>query len=303
MFRSSICLAAAAALAFGPQAAKAQSQPVGVQPTTITFTGVVSSNVAQTIMVRDPVTNQSVPYTGPVPPFSQPVGQPVTISFNANLPTKYFFDSVNASLVANGQKALGADTNGIIPVTAVSNLTTGSPTGALATSVTYSNGLLSYGSVADSNITYSPFERLGLIYDLKTDSYSINPGTNNLNGFGAFENDGVVGAGFTFDVASGKLVACSTDCAKIAGSRPGVGPSFTLASGANPGTITSFGAQIFDTLGHLWGTFTLGFSGTWSLPIYDPSATQVPEPGMLGLFGAGVMVLPLRRWRARRQKA
>jgi len=120
MYRSLICLAAAAALAFGPQTARAQSQPVGVQPTTITFNGVVSSNVAQTIQVRDPVTNQLVPYTGPVPVFSQPVGQPVTISFNASLPTKFFFDSYNAALVAAGQKALGADTNGIIPVTAVS---------------------------------------------------------------------------------------------------------------------------------------------------------------------------------------
>jgi hypothetical protein len=301
MYRSLICFAAAAALAFGPQTARAQSQPVDVQPTTITFNGVVSSNVAQTIQVRDPVTNQLVPYTGPVPVFSQPVGQPVTISFNANLPTKFFFDSYNAALVASGQKALGADTNGIVPVTAVSNLTTGAPTGAKATSVTYSNGLLAVGSNADPSNPIFAFERLSLIYDLKTDTYSIDPSTNHLNGAGAFENSGVAGAGFTFDLASGTLVACTTNCAKIAGAGPGIGPSFDLVSGGDPGSITARGAQIFDTLGHIWGTFTMAFSGTWSLPVYDAGATQVPEPGMLGLFGAGVLVLPLRRWRARKK--
>ena len=301
MLRTFAGLASIAAIALAPQAARAQSQPVGVQPTTITFTGVVSSDVAQTIQVIDPATNKLVPYTGPVPVFSQPVGQPVTISFNANLPTKFFFDSYNASVVANGGTALGANTNGLIQVTATSNLVSGTPTEAKATSVTYSNGLLSHGSVADPTFPSSPFERLSLIYDLKTDTYSINPTVNPANGVGAFQNNGVVGAGFTFDVASGKLVACTTNCAKIMGSAPGVGPDFNLYSGANPGTITSFGALIYDTLGRVWGTFDLAFSGTWSLPVYDASATQVPEPGMLGLFGAGVLVLPLRRWRARKK--
>jgi len=52
------------------------------------------------------------------------------------------------------------------------------------------------------------------------------------------------------------------------------------------------------------GFFDVLYSGALTLG-GDSSggATKVPEPGMLGLFGAGVLMLPLRRWRARRLKA
>lgn len=138
-----------------------------------------------------------------------------------------------------------------------------------------------------------------LFYDFNTDSYSIEGGGNFISG--AFASPG-----YFFDAASGTYVACSNDqtCGSSAGNDPvlskigaGAGNSATTAQSGN------FRINSTDPAGGLGtGIFSWLFTGSWNLPQFSGGgATQVPEPGMSGLFGGAVAALAMRRRRCRPQ--
>lgn len=246
------------------------------QNVTISFNGVVANDVSKSLTLRQSDGTIGA-YTGPVPAFSYAQGQAVTVSFDARLPTKAYFDGIlaaGAPLPAGGIYHLQVD-NGPSGAGSLNNATTATITGGLH---------------AVSNMGELPYNRLKLIYDYNTDTYS-------LDGTGSFIDTSLLGAGYYYDLASGQVVACTTACIDPVGQDNG---ALGLQSGADANTLTTAFARVFDSLGQYWGNFTMTVTGSWSLPS-GGGATQVPEPSMLALFGAGVLVPVLRRRRARRK--
>jgi len=258
-----------------PTVAQAQTAPTS-RIITLTFTGTVTSDPSTTIEIRQ-ADGSYTPYTGPLPTnAAYHAGDTVTITMNATVPTKAYYDSITAAgapPLADGfyhwKLASGAD----------------GATGPFSlTPATISGGLSSQGYYGVPNYT-----TLAIVYDSKNDTYS-------LDGSGSFRDNGVLGAGFTYDPASATVSACSGySCAPQQASSWG---AFDLIGGAD-GSITSAFSYLWDSAGNVVGRFTLGLTGSWNLPTYNSgAATQVPEPGMLTLFGAGVIVPVLRRRRA-----
>ncbi len=264
-----------------PALARAQSVAVSApqyQNVTISFNGVVANDVSRSLTVRQS-DGTIAAYTGPVPAFSYAQGQAVTVSFDARLPTKAYFDGLlgaGATLPAGGIYHLQVD-NGAPGTGNLNNATTATITGGLH---------------AVSSMGEMPYNRLKLIYDYNTDAYS-------LDGTGAFMDTSLLGAGYYYDLASGKVVACTTACIDPPGQDNG---ALSLQSGADANTLTTAFARIYDSMGQAWGNFSMTLTGSWSLPKGGGGAVQVPEPSMLALFGAGVLVPVWRRRRARRKQ-
>jgi hypothetical protein len=259
----------------------AQAQVAGsTRIVPLTFTGVVSGDPAASIQIRQPDLSY-VPYTGPVPAnASYRAGDAVTITMNATLPTKAYYESLaaaGANLPADGiyRLKLSSTLNG-------SNTSSGQI--GYVSPAQISGDLNSVGYYGEPNYT-----TISIIYDSKTDTYA-------LDGTGSFRDEGVVGAGFTYDPASGIVSACSgRTCAPQSASDNG---TYSLVGGAD-GSITSSFSYIWDAAANILGRFTLGLTGSWNLPTYGSGgATPVPEPGMMALFGAAALV-PV--WRRRRR--
>ncbi len=262
--------AAAAIAAIGQTAPISRTVPV-------TFTGVVADTVSDSIQIRQP-DGSLVAYTGPVPDYPYQKGETVTISFDASLPTRDYFDSgvyqgqvaadgiyrfrvstqPNSSLIGNIGQATASNVSG--PITAAAN----------------------FGEPALSAMT--------IVYDYNTDGYSIE-------GSGNYRSGLFWGGGFAFDAITGLLSACSTtDC----------GPSFAnvgfdLIGDPTGSVVSTLNAPIFATvgsaeteLGSRAGFFNLSFTGSWNLPQFG-GAISVPEPGMVLLFALAVGVLIGRR--------
>lgn len=245
----------------------------------VTYTGVVSAIAADTILVRQP-DGSLVRYTGPLPDLGYTKGDPVTISFNATLPTRAFYDSG----VYRGQ--IAAD--GIYRIS-VSNPYYGGST---------ANGI-GNSSVADVSGPINPElnfgqptnTRMTIVYDYNTDSYSIE-------GNGGFLSSAYAGPGYIYDAATGSYLACggSVSCRTSQTQDPVL---FSLASSGH--SITSSNVRIHSTdpnSGTGTGFFSWLFSGSWNLPQFG-GATPVPEPGMMVLFGGATATLA---WRRRRRK-
>lgn len=258
----------------------AQTAPIS-RTIPVTYTGVVSAIAADTMLVRQP-DGSLVRYTGPLPDLNYAKGDPVTISFNATLPTREFYDSG----VYRGQ--LAAD--GIYRITVSNPFYNGGTTA----------GGIGNSTVADVTGPISPAPNFGqptntrmtIVYDYNSDSYSIE-------GNGGFQSFAYAGPGYVYDAATGSYVACgagSRPCATSATQDPVL---FGLASSGH--SITSSNIRINSTdpnSGTGTGFFSWLFSGSWNLPQFG-GATPVPEPGMMVLFGGASAALA---WRRRRRK-
>jgi hypothetical protein len=271
-------------LVLAPWAFSAPAQAAATsQVVPLTFTGTVTADPAATIQIRQ-ADGSYVPYTGPVPSnTSYHAGDAVTITMNATLPTRAYFDTM---IAAGG--SVPADGLYHIKLTSTPNGSTNSATIGYVSPAAVSGGLSSVGLYGEPNYT-----TLSVVYNYNTDSFS-------LDGTGSFRDESVRGAGFTYDAASGTVSACTgLSCAPAQASGYG---AFSLIGGSD-GSITSSMSYLWDAAAEVVGRFTLGLSGTWSLPAAGGGgATQVPEPSMLALFGAGVFVPVLRRRRARAGK-
>ena len=266
-------------------AAPAQAQ-LYARTLPITFTGVVSTSVADQIMIRQP-NGSTVPYTGPVPAYPYEKGTPVSITFNANVPTKEYYSSplYNGQIAADGIYRLSLATTSLTgPTSDPRTITT--PVGGVGNPV--------------SNLGQDPTARINIVFDTNTNTYS-------LEGSGGFLAANYEGPGFRYDGTTGQLLACDTGTI----CREGFPGSFHLGGGSDTLfrlTGDSTGTQVStssipildDFTNGVAGYFGVTLTGSWNLPQFGGGATQVPEPGMLGLFGGGVLLMTARRRRARR---
>lgn len=272
---------AAAALCSIP--AQAQTAPIS-RTIPVTFTGVVSSTAADTLLVRQP-DGSFATFAGELPALPYLKGDPVTISFTATLPTRDYYDSG----VYRGQ--IAAD--GIYRITLTDPYYSGgiTPGGIGGSSVAEVSGPINSALYFGQR----PNTRMTIVYDYNSDSYSIEGSGNFLSAY--YE-----GPGYLYDAASGKYVACkegsSVPCVPSASYDP---IRFALSGNADGTAISSGTSRVLSTdptSGIGTGFFSWLFSGSWNLPQFG-GATAVPEPGMLGMFGGGFAVLV---WRRRRRK-
>lgn len=276
MRKTALIFAAGTALAM-PAVAAAQTAPIS-RTIPVTFSGVVSSTAADTLLVRQPDGSLAT-FAGTLPDLPYLKGDPVTISFNATLPTRAFYDSG----LYQGQIA----TDGIYRITVANPFYTGGGIGGIGDS-----------TIADVSGPINPApnsgqptnSRMTIVYDYNTDSYSIE-------GSGNFFSGAYAGPGYIYDAATQSYVACAggPSCATNSSD-----PVLSSLRGSADGTQIASGnflVQSTDpTSGTGTGIFSWLFSGSWNLPQFGGGGvTQVPEPGMMGLFGSGFVALLLRR--------
>lgn len=280
---SAVAVLMLAGVCAGP--ADAQSDPIS-RTLPITFTGVVSSTASDTLLVRQPDGSYAT-FQGGLPPLPYAQGEPVAISFNATLPTKAFYDSG----VYKGQVAA----DGIYRITLANPYYSGTTVGGIGNSTAADisgpiNPALNSGQPTNTVMT--------IVYDYNADSYSIEGGGN-------FRSSAYTSPGYVYDAASASYVACAGggSCAGT-GSDP-VLTGFSAGAGNSATTIQSGGIAVRSTdafSGDGTGFFSWLFSGSWNLPQFGGGgAVQVPEPGMLGIFGLANLMLALR-WRRRRPR-
>lgn len=249
----------------------------------ITFSGVVSNAVADTIMINQP-DGTTAPYTGPVPAYPYEKGTPVKITFNATLPTKEYF----ASPQYKGQVAA----DGIYRL----QLATQSIKQSVDGYNTITTPVTDLGS-ATGTFGQQPTGFINIVFDTKTNTYS-------LEGSGGFRAAYYQGPGFRYNATTGQLLGCANgnECSNgLPGSfhLTGPGENYFRLTGDSTGTQVSTGSIpiIDDITNGIAGFFSVNLTGSWNLPQFGGGATQVPEPGMLGLFGTGVLLVAMRRRR------
>lgn len=274
------------AAAFASTGAAAQTAPIS-RTVQVTFSGIVSSTAADTMLVRQPDGSLAT-FQGQLPPLPYAQGDPISISFNATLPTRAFFDS------GTYQGQIAAD--GIYRIRVANPYYTGGTTaGGIGNSTSADisgpiNPALNSGQPTNSLMT--------IVYDYNTDSYSIEGG-------GDFLSSAYSSPGYIYDAASQTYVACSDAlaCRTSPNSDP-ILTSFGAGTGNSATTIQSGNIRVMSTdltSGTGTGFFSWLFSGSWNLPQFGGGggSTEVPEPGMLGLFGGAAAFLMLRRRRGK----
>ncbi len=291
MIRPFSCFLFAVALVV-PTTAWAQAPAIS-RTITVTFTGIVANDIGNAIYIRQS-NGTLTPYTGPVPTLPYAQGQPISISYQAVVPTAAYYtspaytgavaaDGVYRFTVTNPQYSGGGAPDGIGDAT-VPSITAGILTNANPT--------------APTNVTQT------IVYNANTDSYF-------LEGSGGFVSGRYSGPGFTYDRETYDLQPCA---AGSACGNPRNGNKFDLTGNAAGDGISAGKIGIFNPMfTQITAFFDLVFSGSWSLPQFSSSgsggsgsgsgsggggtggAIQVPEPGAMGLFGGAFAILPFRR--------
>lgn len=269
---------AAWVILLGASSASAQTSPIS-RTIPVTFTGVVSSTPGETLVVRQP-DGSMAPYTGPLPDYPYAKGDTVSISFNATMPTRAFYDSVYT-----GQKSA----DGIYRITVSSPYYNGgtAPGGIGNSTVAEVSGAIDPALNAGQPTN----TRMTIVYDYNTDSYAIE-------GSGSFFSSAYALPGYLYDAAGGAYILCGGAGLPSCLPSPGFDPVLTGLSGSADGTgLNVANVRVLSTdpaSGVGTGIFNLSFLGSWNLPQYG-GATSVPEPGMLLLFGAASAMLTMRR--------
>jgi PEP-CTERM motif len=271
----------------------------------VTFQGVVANDVTNEILIRQP-NGSFAPFAGPVPEYPYKKGTPVTLSFDATLPTQAFYKPGGPY---TGQVA--ADGLYTIKLQSPAYTGGGGPGGVGNASTPSISGGLSPAS----NFGQPTNAGLVIVYDSNADSYSINFGADPrfdgvggggpLPTIGGFFGGSFSGPGFTYDSNTGALTNCAGSlCAPV----PEDNGQFVFNSNGSANTLTASNVGIYGTApgngpssGNRAGLFSLIFSGSWNLPSFGGGATQVPEPGMMLLFAGGVGAL-VRRGRGKRRQ-
>jgi len=133
--------------------------------------------------------------------------------------------------------------------------------------------------------------------------YNANTGQYSVVGS---QMSGLSGPGLVYNPSTATVSACaSAACPGATGSgftMPGISNQYLPAGAPNTPqnnyTIASQGFSISDLLGNLAGYFDLTLDGSWSqAPCCAP--TDVPEPGMFGLFAMAAGTVAWRRRRGR----
>lgn len=203
------------------------------------------------------------PWTGPLPDYPYTAGDQITVSFVAT----------------PGSAVQSAD--GLYRYTIIGPGQTGGSNYAQTGSVDVSGPIAGGGFV----------NGMTLVYDDKTGSYAIELPQDRYT-LSLFD-----GPGYLYDPATNSLSLTSTT------SQPG-GSCFSSGSGCFNITGNLSGgsvdrAPVWGTDGSRRGIFSILFSGDWFVNGSKVGgATQVPEPGALGLMLAALVPLALRRRKA-----
>jgi hypothetical protein len=277
-----------ASLIASSEAAYAQISAVapGVNRVRLTFTGVVTNDVTDTIMIRQPLTGGLVPYTGPKPDYPYKKGDALTITFVADVPNKNYTGPLGQY---DGQTAAGGIYKfDLVPFSSgVSGFGVVFPTPVVAGPIT-----------ASANASGPSIRGLSILYDANADSYSLDIASSGWQAGSyrtpLYEYDQATNS---LSGRSGCVEVTQTDCGLNSFRFSGDATSASYGSTtANPGIpIVIPGTDT--AMGFLSG---LLFSGSWNLPIRGSGgSTDVPEPGMAILFASGVAAMMRRRRRAK----
>jgi hypothetical protein len=249
-------------LALGVTGAQAQVGPPQIKNLTVQYNGVITNDVADTIMIRQP-DGSFARYTGTVPDYAYKKGDAVTISFSTNVPTGAYYNANNVPKSVDGIYRFavqGPNGNG----TGFGVGRGFDISGPLSPSVDFGAGGLT------------------IVFDSNADTYSLEF-PNGAFAFGYFS-----GPSYQYDANTGALLpsrncfsASCTDGATVRGNATDVTLRSPVGTSAQPGDA---------------GNFSLGFKGSWNLSTY--SATQVPEPASIAIFAGGLAILS----RARRKR-
>lgn len=264
--------------------AHGQSAPIS-KTIPVTFSGTVINDVTNQIRIRQPdgtFTN----YAGPVPDYPYKVGDKVTLSFNATVPTAAFY-------------APGGGYNGQVAADGIYRITMGVP------AYTGGTGPGGIGNITAMNVNgpapiqqtqnfVQPTNTAGfvIVYDSNKDSYSLD-----FRG-GQWVSGRYTGPGYVYDAATNALTPCNTG--QIGSPRCSTLPDtgFSLRGDATTATAGLF-PLVFDQVGNVISQASLMFGGSWNLPTPNPGTPiDVPEPGTLLLFAGGSAFL-IRRHRGR----
>jgi PEP-CTERM motif len=280
MMKRSFALAIAAL--FATTAASAQITPINATTSRLqlSFTGIVTNDVTNTIMIRQPDGSFSK-FTGPVPDYPYKVGDQIAVTFSTVVPTKAFYDQPQFA----GQKAA----DGIYRF----NLLGPGLTGTNGIGVAQGADLSGPGSVYGGGSQPYNFRGLTVVYDSNKDGYSLELPTDQwllapLNM-----------PSYRYDPTTNSIVSVNLGCVGVQ-----CEPDFLVRGGATSATIaqTTLGDRVFlqstQTPENVGFFDSLRFSGSWNLPFFsggggDP--TPVPEPSMVILFGAGAAAMMRRR--------
>ena len=278
-----IC-AATTAMVYAPAFAQTAQQSRTIP---VTFTGYVANDVTDEIRIRMP-DGSYAPFTGAVPDYPYRQGDPVTISFNAVVPTA-------AAYAAGGALQNAASADGIYRIS-VRNpyYSGGSGPFGIGNSTIADDGA---GPIRPIDTFGQPTNtRMTLVYDAIADSYSIDFSN------GSFLSSAHSGPSYVFDAATQTLSLCQGPACgdpeqnarfTLAGNATQIAANNIGINGSAPGTGPQSGSRT--------GLFNLLFSGSWNLPSYGSGPIDVPEPGSMILFGGGAAFLVRRRRLAKRK--
>jgi hypothetical protein len=252
-------------LAIDVTSAQAQVGPPQVKNLTVQYTGVITNDVTDTLMIRQP-DGTLTRYMGTVPNYAYKKGDAVTVSFSTTVPTKAYYDANSVPPSADG----------------IYRFSYAGPNGN-------GNG---FGVSRDFDISGS-FGRaidfggggITIVYDSNVDTYSLEFRD------GGFAIGYFSGPGYDYDATTGALLPAFVGFANE-------GSGGALLRGNATDLTLSVPTGINAPGGGNSGNFALGFKGTWNLPTYG-GATQVPEPASIAIFAGGLAILS----RARRKRA
>lgn len=254
----------------------------------VSFDGLVVDDVKNTIVVRG-ADGTLRPFTGPVPDYAYSKGDQVSISFDALVPTKGYYDAAGTPKSADGlYRFTLTGPNGTAGQ--LGNAQAVDVTGAIA-----ADNRVGAGKVGISGLT--------VVYDANADSYSLELSKD------GWRTGGYDAPTYSYDADSGALTSRANSCftpqceaADLAfrGDRTratfghGGSGAMRIANAAEPSTA---------------GFFQLALTGLFNLPIFGGSSgggtgnpgdpVSVPEPGTLTLFGLGAAAMAWRRRRSR----
>jgi hypothetical protein len=268
--------------------ANAQLTPIDATTSRLqlNFTGVVTNDVANTIMIRQP-DGSMTRYTGPVPDYPYKVGDQIAVSFSTVVPNSSYYDQPQFA----GQKAA----DGIYRF----NLLGPGLTGTNGIGVAQGADISGVGTVYGGASQPYSFRGLTVVFDANTNSYSLDL-PNNLWSLAPLNMPS-----YRYDPNTGAISGVNQGCVGVA-----CEPDFVLRGDATSASIgqNTNGIFVQSTLTpENVGFFdALRFNGGWNLPFFgsgggDP--TPVPEPSMMILFGGGAAALMRRRRKAKAMAA
>ncbi len=242
----------------------------------VTYQGTVTSSATQHLQIRLP-DGQTIPYTGPAPDYPFNAGDPISISFDAIVPSP--------SAIANGYVPPAVDGIYTFQIGPRPEQLPQFPN--TASFVNFSgNGGITQWQDGSGNASYGTNGGLAIVYNANTDSYALNTGFR----------PGPFGIGFfDFPMLAYDLISNSLSTQLLSDRNVTSGAAISGTSPTNARIPISI---IGNDGSNSWfaGGFDLAFDGGWSVGSRTP--VDVPEPSMLLLFGAGAGALTWRRKRA-----